>query len=67
LAAILAATIPVAADFHNPPCLARLRDIVTAHGSDALTTDNTIITSATFSKTFRILAPDQSRTGQEWT
>ena len=66
LAAILAATIPAAAGCHNAPYFTRLHDIVTAHGGDAPTTDNTIITSATFPQTFRILAPDQIRTGQEW-
>jgi hypothetical protein len=67
-AAILTATIPATADFNNPPRLARLRDTATAHGSDAPTPCCILVSLATFfSETFRILATNQIRTGQEWT
>ena len=67
-AAILTATIAAAADFNNPPCFARLHDTATAHGSDAPTPYCILVILATlYSETFRILATDQIRTGQEWT
>jgi hypothetical protein len=61
-AAVLTATIPAAADFNNPPCVARLHDTATAHGSDAPTPYCILVILA-----FRILTTDQIRTGQEWT
>jgi hypothetical protein len=67
LAAILAAAIPAAADFHYPPAL---RDRTTSSPRTEATpptADNTMIASAAFLKMFRIFAPDQIRTGQEWT
>jgi hypothetical protein len=68
LAAILTATIPTAADFNNPSRFARLHDTAAAHASDAPTPCCMLVTLATFfSETFRILATDQIRTGQEWT
>ena len=67
-AAILTATIPAAADFNNPPCVARLHDTATAHGSDASTPYCILVILATlYSETFRILTTDPFRTGQEWT
>ena len=67
-AAILTATIPAAADLNNLPYIARLHDIATAHRSDAPTPCCAVVILATFfTETFRILAPDQIRTGQEWT
>ena len=67
-AAVLTATIPAAADFNNPPCLARLHDTATPHGSDAPTPYCILVILATlYSETFRILTTDQIRTGQEWT
>jgi hypothetical protein len=62
----LATAVPTAADFYNPPFFARPTDTATTHGSDAPITCSTIITLAAFSReTFRILALDQTRTGQE--
>ena len=63
----LATAVPTAADFYNPSFFVRLPDTAPTFGSDAPTTNSTLITLATFvPETFRIPALDQIRTGQEW-
>jgi hypothetical protein len=56
----LATAVSTAADFYNPPYFVRRPDTATTFGSDAPTTNRTMITlAAFFPETFHILALDQ--------